>query len=244
MSKLRIASVLAIPLLLLVGLLVALNAGEASPALASPGQARVLATSETLTHYQYLPLVLKNYPSYNGTVEIIDHREIDHTRIIVLLENQGITATLVKVEADTWGYDDGSTGHGTGYPYLSVIRPGERACLRIVPIPVGGWTTYTVQITQIVTDPTASRAVLEVTSVNLTQDHVTGRIRNNTQRTAEYVRAVATLYDGSGHVLNCGYDFVAPSTLAPGEAGDYDVYFVDNPEPPARAMVQTDGVME
>ena len=252
MSKRFILSVIAVPVLLLAGLLAALNAGEVSPALASSGQVGATepapAASGAVTYYQYLPLVLKNCSppciAYDGTVEIIDHRSISGTRIVVLLENRGITATLVKVEADTWGYDDGSTGHGTGYPYLSVIRPGERACLRIVPIPVGGWTTYTVQITQIVTDPTASRAVLEVTSVNLTQDHVTGRIRNNTQRTAEYVRAVATLYDGSGHVLNCGYDFVAPSTLAPGEAGDYDVYFVDNPEPPTRAVVQTDGVME
>lgn len=238
-----------VSVLLLAGLLVSLNAtGEASPALASSARAGsvepALAASDTVTYYQYLPLVLKNWPTYNGTVEIIDHREIDHTRIVVLLENRGVTATLVKVEADTWGYGDGSTGHGTGYPYLSVVRPGERACLRIVPIPVGGWTTYTVQITQIVTDPAASRAVLEVTSVNPTQDHVTGQIRNDTQHTARYVRAVATLYDGSGHILNCGYDFVSPSTLAPGEEGEYDVYFVDNPEPPARAVVQTDGVME
>ncbi|HEY77446.1 MAG TPA: hypothetical protein G4O00_14915 [Thermoflexia bacterium] len=102
MSKRFILPVIAVPVLLLAGLLVALNAGEALPALASSGPAGAiepaLAASGSVTYYQYLPLVLKNCSppciTYDGTVEIVDHREIDHTRIVVLLENRGITAPL------------------------------------------------------------------------------------------------------------------------------------------------------
>lgn len=225
---------------LAIGCFLALAAVMNSGSTAAGSAPAILHQSETYTYSVYFPLVLKDYPTWNGTVEIVDHRAISATRIVVLLQNRGVTATLVRLEA-TVTYPDGSTGRGTGYPYLSVIQPGEYACARIVPIPVGGWTTYTVRITTIITDPTASRAVPDVLSTNVSFNHVTGTIQNNASQTASYVKAVATLYDSTGRILNCGYDMADPPVLAPGATASYDVYFTDNPAPPAGAVVQTDG---
>lgn len=53
----------------------------------------------------------------------------------------------------------------------------------------------------------------------------TGQIQNIGSSRVSRVRAVVTLYDASGAVVNASYDWTDPISLDPGEAGPFDVTF-------------------
>jgi len=60
--------------------------------------------------------------------------------------------------------------------------------------------------------------------------HVAGQIENRGERLIEFPRVVVTLYDPWGAVVNNGFVYTDPSSLAPGEEGTFDAYFAYFPQ--------------
>jgi len=202
-----------------------------------PGQA-LGPLAASLSPRAYLPLVLcadcvDSGWSPTGTVEIIDSAG-DGRRIYALLANRGVTATLVRVDATT------PNGNGAGFPYVTVLHAGEQTCVRIIPWP-RDWTTYTLSVGAVVTNATASRAQPLVVSQFLAANgtNVSGAVQNTSAASVTEVRAIGTLFDADGHIVNCSYAIVYPSALAPQAVGTYDIPLLSNIVTPTRALLQT-----
>jgi len=60
--------------------------------------------------------------------------------------------------------------------------------------------------------------------------HVAGQVENRGQKLIEFPRVVVTLYDPWGAVVNNGFVYTNPSSLAPGEKAAFDAYFAYFPQ--------------
>ena len=206
--------------------------------MARPGQALVGPMTLTSPLHVYLPLVqcadcVGSDWSPDGTVEIIDSAG-DGRRIYALIANRGVTATLVRVDATT------PNGNGAGFPYVTVLHAGEQTCVRIVPWP-RDWTTYTLSIGAVVTNAMASRAQPAVVTQFLAADgtSISGAVQNTLNTSVTEARAVGTLFDADGRIVNCSYAVVDPSALGSQGVGTYDIPLLSNIITPTRALIQT-----
>jgi hypothetical protein len=59
--------------------------------------------------------------------------------------------------------------------------------------------------------------------------HIEGTIENVGSRVAKRIKAIAVIYARDGGVINVGFTYVNPPTLAPGEQAEYDVIFAYYP---------------
>ncbi len=60
--------------------------------------------------------------------------------------------------------------------------------------------------------------------------HIAGVVENKSTRRIERARVVVILYDRGGGVVNVGFGYPSPATLASGERGDFDVTFTYYPK--------------
>jgi hypothetical protein len=130
----------------------------------------------------------------------------------------------VRIAVTYYDSEGNVTNATSAYVPVTIVTAGQKACFKgstenrpynSYNLAVDFWTT---------TSLPPNLQVLSVTpSGNL---HLAGEIRNNdSTKTYSSVEAVGTLYDGTGKVLNCEYDYTSPSYLGPGSTAPYDIYF-------------------
>jgi hypothetical protein len=130
------------------------------------------------------------------------------------------------VEVIATSYDNAGTVADVNSTYLPVeiLGSSRKGCFRLYGTgrPYSSYSLF--NDFSVTTDPLPS---LEVLSITPSGDlHLAGQIRNNhASETYNFVKAVSTLYDGAGKVLNCESSYTSPSELGPGEVAPYDINF-------------------
>jgi hypothetical protein len=112
---------------------------------------------------------------------------------------------------------------------LDLMVPGQAAPFVIVWENPGEWRRYSVRATARRTTERPPEGLTVLHSYARLDDaglyHVVGTIRNDGLTTANYMRAVVTLYDSFGKVSNAGFAHTEPSRIPPGNIASFDCAF-------------------
>lgn len=125
-------------------------------------------------------------------------------------------------------------GTANGQTILEVIPPGEISPFLITLSRPDGLVSYSVRA---VARPVAPELApqLSVIQVKRFEDetgffHVKGVIENSGSLVAKRAKVAAVIYGRGGAVINVGFTYLNPPTLAPGERASYEVIFTYFPK--------------
>ncbi|GAB4411685.1 MAG: hypothetical protein Fur0044_05780 [Anaerolineae bacterium] len=133
-------------------------------------------------------------------------------------------------------YDGAGAAIGTanGQTILEVIPPGEISPFLITLSRPEGMDSYSVRAVARPVKPelTPQLAVIQVKRFEDEAGffHVKGVIENSGSLTAKRAKVVAVIYGRGGAVINVGFTYLNPPTLAPGERASYEVIFTYFPK--------------
>ncbi len=125
-------------------------------------------------------------------------------------------------------------GSAEGHTMFEVIPPGEISPFLITVSRPSGLASYSLRA---VARPVAPRlgAQLSVVTVKRFEDeagffHIKGVIENMGSVTAQRAKVVAVIYGRGNSLINLGFTYVEPPTLAPGQRATYEVIFTYYPK--------------
>ncbi len=117
----------------------------------------------------------------------------------------------------------------TGSALVDLMVPGQRTPFVIVWENPGDWQRYSLRATARATTERPGEGIIVLHSYARMDDaglyHVVGTIRNDGLTTADYTRAVVSLYDSFGKISNAGFAFTEPSRIPPGTIASFDCSF-------------------
>lgn len=132
-------------------------------------------------------------------------------------------------------YDAAGAVIGTtnGKTLLEALPPGEVSPFVITLSRPVGLASYSLRAVGRPVEPEL-KAQLEVTEVRRYEDeagffHVKGTVENVGTLISKRTRVAAVIYGRDGRVINVGFTYVKPPTLAPGAQAAYDVIFAYYP---------------
>jgi hypothetical protein len=138
-------------------------------------------------------------------------------------------------------YDAGGAAIDTarGETMLDIIPPGETSPFIITLTRPSGFASHSLRA---IARPVAAqlKRQLTIAEVKRYEDeagflHIKGVVKNVGNRVAKRTKVAAVLYGRDGRVINVGFSYATPATLAPGEQGQYEVLFTYYP----RYLTQT-----
>jgi hypothetical protein len=144
-----------------------------------------------------------------------------------LQNTQPVTVTNAKVIVTLYDALGKVINAQSAYVYNSLLIPGQKSPFSVVFD--AGPTSYGARA--IGTDTRQSNAIPpDLHSIHAAHHvdgqgalHWTGQVENRGHTEARLVKAMVTLYDDAGGVVNVGASFTSPSTIGPGEAADFDI---------------------
>lgn len=121
-----------------------------------------------------------------------------------------------------------------GETLLEVIPPGETAPFLVTVSRPAGFTSYSLRAVGRPVQPKHG-AQLAITQVKRFEDeagffHIKGTIQNTGSSISERTKVVAIIYGRGNNIINLGFTYVDPPTLAPGEHANYEVIFTYYPK--------------
>ena len=154
-----------------------------------------------------------------------------------------VTAKAVEILVTFYDSFDEPILEQTVESFIPLLAPGERAPFRAVLSPAGDIAAYSLRVTARTTEQPPPPGPLAVESQDSRDQagfyHVTGQVANPTEQVIVGARAVVTLYDQWGQVVNAGIVYVSPFRLGPGESGSFDCVFGYYPRVSAYAVRTT-----
>ncbi len=172
-----------------------------------------------------------------GLLSANDYRdETDGSwRIVGEIRNDsGLDVTKASIFA-TFYDAEGHIVRETSVPsILSTLPPGDRSPFEFVrPIDVEAMD-YSLRATGTPNRVAVGQDQIRVVSTRRYEDdagfyHVAGVVENPGRRRIESPRIVVTVYDRKGRVINVGFAYPQPATLAPLARADFDVSFTYYP---------------
>ena len=164
-------------------------------------------------------------PSGTSVTNLDIWTEFGSTRFTGEVQNDSSSnIRFVKVIATF--YDNAGTVADVSSTYLpaEILGSSQKGCFKLYATDRPYNSYALVNDFSVTTGPLPS---LEVLSITPSGDlHLAGQIRNNhATETYNFVKAVGTLYDGAGKVLNCESSYTSPSEIGPGEVAPYDINF-------------------
>ena len=128
---------------------------------------------------------------------------------------------------------DAAIGETHGKTLIDAIPPGASSPFYITLTRPAGLASYSLRA---IAQPVAPEQgpQLAATEVRPYEDeagffHVRGKIENIGDLVAKRTKVAVIIYGRDGQVINVGFSYVKPATLAPGEQGDYEVIFTYYP---------------
>jgi hypothetical protein len=170
---------------------------------------------------------VRNYSSYissTGTLHIVGEVVNPFPQPVQFVE---ITADL---------YSSSGVLLTTDFTFsrLSVIPAGEDSPFHVLVFdPPPGVDRYTLSVTDYrkpsFDSPVSGLAVSITNSYTSSSGtlHLVGTVTNSSTTTYKFVEPIAALYDSSGTVIRTDSTFTKPDTLAPGQAGTFDLLVFD-----------------
>ena len=150
----------------------------------------------------------------------------------------------VQVTATLYDEEGNILDRQTVMPLLRWVQPWGQAPAVVVMESGQQWATYALRAAGWTAPPTPSAQLLLLGSEAYTDDaglyHVWGQLHNQGPRTQRYVRAVVTLYDAGGEVINACLAHPVPEVLTPGATGVFNCAF-DFARGAVRHVVQVEG---
>ena len=120
-------------------------------------------------------------------------------------------------------------GSASGDILFDSISPGEKSPFLISVTRPNGFESYSIRA---VARPVTPRqgAQLSVVDVKRYEDeagffHIKGRLENVGSRISRQTKVAAIIYARNGSVINVGFAYTNPPTLAPGQQAEYEVIF-------------------
>lgn len=140
-------------------------------------------------------------------------------------------------------YDNTNTVIGTarGETMLETIPPGSTSPFLITLSRPSGLASYSLRAIARPADAKL-KAQLSVVELKRYEDeagffHVKGMIKNAGNTVARRIKVAAVIYGRDGKVINVGFVYVTPPTLAPGQQAAYDVIFTYFPRYFTQAVI-------
>ncbi|MGQ9713162.1 MAG: FxLYD domain-containing protein [Anaerolineae bacterium] len=150
----------------------------------------------------------------------------------------------VQVTATLYDEEGNILDRQTAMPLLRWVQPWGQAPAVVVMASGRQWANYALRAAGWTASPTPSARLLLLGSKAYTDDaglyHVWGQVRNQGPRAQRYVRAVVTLYDAGGEVINACLAHPVPEVLVPGATGVFNCAF-DFARGAVRHVVQVEG---
>jgi hypothetical protein len=173
-----------------------------------------------------------------GLLSATDYADdVDNTLTIVgeVRNDSHLDVGHAIVTATFYGTDNQVVSEVSGPTMLHTLAPGVRTPFIItLPRPTGV-ANYSLRATGRPVTLASTDAELAVVNTRRFEDnsgfyHVAGVIENQGTRRVEQARVIVTLYDRGGRVVNVGFAYPQPSSLAPGVRADFDVAFTYYPK--------------
>jgi hypothetical protein len=195
------------------------------------------AQEPELDKFIYLPVVIKSPPSSSQpAVTILPNLlffESDlHLNIYGEVQNTGGTDVHgVEVVANLFNSGgqliDISYG---GDAALWVLPPGEKTCFTLYFDEYDNWAYYEFEPPNFDSDPWSPLENMVITEYSTyypdeNRFRILGFVRNDNDYLVKYVQPIATLYDGAGTVIGCGWTFVSSDNLDPGQSSSFELNF-------------------
>jgi hypothetical protein len=163
--------------------------------------------------------------------------DVDNTLTIVgeVRNDSQLDVGHTVVTATFYGTDNQVVSEASGPTMLHTLVPGMRTPFIItLPHPTGV-ANYSLRATARPVTFAPTDAELAVVNTRRFEDnsgfyHVAGVIENQGDRRVEQARVIVTLYDRGGRVVNVGFAYPQPSSLAPSARADFDVAFTYYPK--------------
>lgn len=132
-------------------------------------------------------------------------------------------------------------GTANGETMLDVLPPGETSPFLITLTRPSGLASYSLRAVARPVSP-KHKAQLSVVEVKRFEDdagffHIKGIIKNIGNVVAKRSKVAAVIYGRDGRVINVGFAYITPPTLAPGEQANYDVIFTYYPRYLTQAVI-------
>lgn len=168
------------------------------------------------------PTILPNHSAWlssGGSLHVVGEIQNDTSQNL----------TFVHVYADF--FDSGGQIIGTDSDdiELHILAPGVKTCFHTSISSPNNWKSYSFERP---TYDTTSQSAPKLTvlsssaSVNRYGEYeIVGLVRNDDSTQIQYAEAVATLYNATGLVVDCDYDFVNNTGLNPGQSSAFDITF-------------------
>jgi len=170
-------------------------------------------------------VVILSVMSHNSHVD-----ELGDFQVVGEVRNDlGVTVEAVEIRVTFYSPSDEPIFEQTVESLLPLIAPGERAPFRASLSPAGDAASYSLRATARASEPSPLAWPVVLESQGERDEigfyHVTGRVTNLTEQSITGARAVVTLYDAWGRVVNAGVAYIYPFSLSPGEEGSFDCVF-------------------
>ncbi len=151
--------------------------------------------------------------------------EVQNNRVAGYIGVVGVTANLFNTDGQLVDTD-------TGYITLNTLGQGDKTCFDIMLVsPPDDWSYYEFEPPRYRAGgqaPPALTILDDSGSVNqFGWYELLGLIRNDSERSLEFVKAVGTLYDAGGTVLGCNFSYVSIDPLAPGKLSSFKMAYYE-----------------
>jgi hypothetical protein len=121
-----------------------------------------------------------------------------------------------------------------GEVLLKMISPGDSVPFHLTHPAMDNLWKFSLRATARVAQRLAPSPVVVLYDRTYKDDqgfyHVVGKVVNHGERLVEYPRVVVTLYDPWGTVVNSGFVYTSPHSVAPSESASFDAYFAYFPQ--------------
>jgi len=179
--------------------------------------------SPTLTRPASAITVLDNHRAFVDS--------IDYLHIVGEVKNDtGEKARFVRITANLFDAQNQLIDTDFGYTSLDILSPGETACFQVLFLGAPAYSYYTFETSfQDTVESSLPIAVFgDSGSYNSVIDdwyEIVGQARNDSNRNAEFVKIIGTLYQSNGQVLDCDYTYTNADILTPQQVSTWKITF-------------------
>jgi hypothetical protein len=139
------------------------------------------------------------------------------------------------VTATFYDADGQENGEVTGQAMMQMLAPGMRSPFVLTVSRPADAGNYSLRATGRPIQAAPVTTQLKVVNTRRFEDtagfyHIAGVVENSGTQRVEHARVVVTLYDRAGRVINIGFVYPEPASLAPGSRADFDATFTYYPK--------------